>query len=195
LSATPEGLRPYRLTVGQFEKMIAAAIFPEAASVELLGGVLAEQMTKHTPHNFAVCGLADALRELVSPGWIVREEKSVVLGTYWRPEPDVAVARRPLTHYRAKDPSKADLAFVVEVSESSYGVDRGVKWAGYAAAKVPAYWIVSLEKRVIEVYSDPGGRSKAARYRGAATFGPGESVPVVVEGRKLGDIAVNGILP
>src|SRR5258708_16857197 len=86
-------ITPYRLTVGQFETMIAAGVFPDRARVELLGGVLVERMTKNNPHNFAVGELADALRRLLPPGFFVAEEKSVTLGRRSRPEPDAGVVR------------------------------------------------------------------------------------------------------
>ncbi|MCA1685579.1 MAG: hypothetical protein LC745_06255, partial [Planctomycetia bacterium] len=79
--ADTQGIRPYPITVPQFLKMIVAGVFPEGARVELLGGVLAEQMTKYAPHNFCVGRLAEALRGIAAAGWFVSEEKSVVLGT------------------------------------------------------------------------------------------------------------------
>ncbi len=190
-----EGIRPYLINVRQFETMISAGIFPEDARVELLGGVIAEKMTKYTPHNFAVATLGDVLRPLVSPTWVVREEKSVVLGKYWRPEPDIAVARGPRERYRKHDPAAADLALIIEVAESSYTLDRVTKWAGYAAAKVPVYWIVNLGERAVEVHSDPAGRGKTARYRVTERFAEGDSIPVVLGGTQAGKIAVKDILP
>jgi Uma2 family endonuclease len=173
--------------------MIETGILTEADKVELLGGVIVEQMTKNPPHNFTVDLLASLLRPLVAPDWIVREEKSVVLGRNWRPEPDIAVIRGPNDRYRMVDPTAADVALIVEVSESSGGVDRGEKLRGYAAARVPAYWPVDLGRRVVEVYSDPGGRGKAARYRATAVSAPGGEVTVAVGGREAGRVSVNEI--
>ena len=190
-----EGLRPYLINVRQFEQMITAQIIPEDTRVELLGGVLAEKMTKYTPHNFSVNQLDDILRTLVAPNWVVSNEKPVVLGKFWRPEPDIAVARGPRERYRKHDPAAADLALVIEVAESSYALDRVTKWAGYAAAKVPVYWIVNLGERVIEVHSDPTGRGKTARYRVTERFAEGDSIPVVLGGTQAGKIAVKDILP
>ncbi len=74
--------------------MIEAGVFPDDARVELLGGVLAEQMTKYPPHCFSVDGIARLLRGLIEPRLVVREEKAVILGEKWRPEPDIAVCPR-----------------------------------------------------------------------------------------------------
>src|SRR5262245_35558033 len=152
------GLRPYRLTVRQFEAMGMAGILTEDDRVELLEGILAEQMTKHPPHDFTVGRSAKLLEARLGPTWVVRQEKAVVLGRNWRPEPDIAVARGPDDRYRAAHPSAKDLTLLVEVDESTYDTDRGLKWRGYAAARVPVYWIVNLGARAVEVYTDPTGR-------------------------------------
>ena len=189
------GLVPYRLTVRQYLKIIDAGVFPYDARVELLGGVLAAKMTKYAPHNFAIFALGENLRSLVPAGWLVREEKSVVLGRFWRPEPDIAVVRGPDDRYRTNDPARPDLDLLIEVADSSYVPDRGVKWRAYAAAGVPVYWIVNLPLRQVEIYTIPGGRGKSAAYRDCVTFGAGDEAPVVVGGKEVGRVGVKDILP
>lgn len=194
-TATREGVRPYLLSVRQYLKMIEAGVFPEDARVELLGGVLAEKMTKYTPHNITVDLLGEAFRHVLHRDWILREEKSVVMGMNWRPEPDLAVARGPRTRYRKKDPTAADLALVVEVADSSKDADSGVKWHGYAAFKIPVYWVVNIPGRTVEVSTNPVGRGKTAKYRDVMVYDEGDSVPVVIAGQNLGTIAVKDFLP
>jgi Uma2 family endonuclease len=195
IETTEGGLIPYRLTVSQFEQMIGAGVFPDDAHVELLGGVLAEQMTKYAPHDYTVERLGKLLDRLAYPGWVVREEKSIILGPDWRPEPDVAVARGSSDRYRALQPVAADLALLVEVADSSYAIDRGVKWREYAAAGVPVYWIANLSKRTVEIYSNPTGGGESAMYRDAVTCGSDDAAPLVIESREVGRIVVQDILP
>jgi len=190
-----EGLIPYKLTVRQFDKMIVAGVLPEDANVELLGGLLVEQMTKYPPHDFCVEHLSDALESLRLDDVRVREEKSVELGDAWCPEPDLSVVRGPGDRYRNTRPRSKDIFLLIEVSESTYSTDRTQKWQGYAAAKIPFYWIVNLSKRVVEVYSNPPGRGKTAKYRDSATFGPGDSIPVIIENAEVGKISVDDFLP
>lgn len=185
----------YPISIRQYKMMIAAGVFPDRAKVELLGGVLAAQMTKYAPHNFTVRRLGGLFRALVVPDWVVSEEKPVEFGRNWRPEPDLAVAVGPEDRYRANDPAAKDLVLLIEVSESSYTADRDAKWHGYAAAKLPVYWIVNLGRRTVEVYTNPAGRGKSARYRDAQTYAETDSVPVVIGGQELGSIAVKGMLP
>jgi len=189
------GLVPYRFTVRQYMKMINAGVFPNHARAELLAGLVVRKMTKNTPHSFACMALASELQGLVGPGWLVLQESPLDLGTRWRPEPDVAVVRGPATRYRAADPVVADLGLIVEVADSSYRNDRRPKWRGYAAAGVPAYWIVDLNRRRVEVHQEPQGRGMTAGYQRETVYGPGASLPMTLEGREAGLIAVDDLLP
>jgi Uma2 family endonuclease len=189
------GIVPFRLTVGQFLRMIDAGILTDRDRVELLGGILVAKMVKHTPHNFASRGLSEALRRLIPADWLISEEKAIILGPHWRPEPDLAVIRGPNERYRAQDPQAGDIAMIVEVADSTYAKDRGVKWRRYAACGVAVYWIVNIPARIVEVYTDPAGRGRSASYRGARSYGPGDEIPVTIDGREVGRIAARDILP
>ncbi|MHB1562307.1 MAG: Uma2 family endonuclease, partial [Isosphaeraceae bacterium] len=61
----------------------------------------------------------------------------------------------------------------------------------YGPAGIPAYWIVNLVHRQVEVYTEPG----PGGYRTSRVFAEGQSVPVVIDGQPLGAIAVADILP
>ena len=55
----------------------------------------------------------------------------------------------------------------------------------------PVYWIVNLDRRVVEVFSLPMSRA----YRSRLIFKEGHSVPVVIDGAQIGHVAVKDILP
>ncbi len=192
-SAT-SGLVPYRLNVDQFRKMIGAGVFPEGAHVELLGGLLVDKMTKYPPHCIASGQAHEILIRIVPAGWFVDEEKPIEIGRRSRPEPDIIVVRGRRHDYRIRPPRPSDLAIVIEVSDSTYLKDRGAKWWRYAAARILLYWIVNLPKRQIEVYSDPTGQGRSAVYRACTIFGEDAEVPVVIDGRECGRIAVRDLL-
>jgi Uma2 family endonuclease len=192
--ASASGLVPYRVSVRQFEKMIGAGVFGERDHVELLEGILVDKMTKRPPHNFTVTTIADTIRAVVGSDWVVREEKSVVLGRFSRPEPDVAIARGPRDRYRSVSPSAADLAALIEAADTSYAKDRGSKWRKYAASKIPVYWIVNLPLRQIEVYTEPSGRGKTAAYQVSKVYGEDDEVPIILGGRELGRLKVRDVL-
>jgi Uma2 family endonuclease len=194
-TANEPAWQPYRLSVSQFLAMIDAGIFPHDAHVELLGGVLVQMMTKGDPHDSTLDSIAEELRRLTPAGWILREDKSLQLGPRSRPEPDVAIVRGPRKQYGRRTPHARETALVIEVAESSYAYDRGEKWRAYAAARIPIYWIVNLEKEQIEVFTNPMGRGKSASYRELTLFGVDDEVPLFIEGHEVGRISVKDILP
>ena len=140
--------------------MLKRGILREGTHAELLGGVLIKQMTKYPPHNFVVSYVSALLRDLVPPNWLVIEEKPVAIARFWLPEPDIALIRGPFDRFRDKNPTEKDVALFVEVAESSYRDDRRVKWRKYAAAGIPVYWIVNLNERRVEVFTEPQARAK-----------------------------------
>lgn len=193
--STDSGVVFYRLTVQQFEQMIGAGVFPEGAHVELLGGMLVDDGVRKPPRNFTVGELGDTLRHILPSGWFIREEKSMELGRFWRPGPDLVVARGRQRDYATRSPGAEDVGVVIEVADTTYAKDRGVKWRRYAATRVPIYWIVNLSKKQLEVYTIPTGRGKEANYRDSISYGPDAMVPVVIESREVGRFAVRDILP
>jgi len=192
---TSARLRPYRLSVRQYLQMIDAGVFPDNARVELLGGILVQQMTKGTPHNFVQIALPPALRGLVPADWLVLNEISLLTGPRSRPEPDLMIVRGPVARFKTRDARAADTALVVEVADSSYSSDRGRKWRLYAAAQVPIYWIIHLAKRQVEVYRDPTGTGAKAGYHTTEIYAENAAVPVVIAGAEVGRVTVRDILP
>jgi Uma2 family endonuclease len=85
-----------------------------------------------------------------------------------------------------------DLGLVVEVAESSRAEDREVMARLYAACGIPAYWIINLVDRWVEVFTGP---DPAAGDRMKAIFRPGEQIPVVLDGVEVGAISADDLLP
>jgi Uma2 family endonuclease len=188
------GLVPYRINVRQFEKMIKAGIFPEGVHVELLGGILVA-MTTNPTHIIIVTRLAMLLRPLLPADRLLFEEKPVQFSPRWRPDPDFAVIRGPDTNYLGRLPRPDEIDLIVEVADTSYSKDAGIKLRRYASSGVPVYWIVNVGKRQVEVYTDPQGRGRTALYRGIVIHKEGEQVSDVIDGRHRGALAVTDALP
>lgn len=188
------GLVPYRFTVRQFEQMIGAGVFREGDCAELLNGVVST-VTKHPPHNFCVGALSDLLRPILGLGFFLAEEKSARSGRYWRPEPDIAVVRGARSDFRRNLPTLRQIALAVEVADTSYRTDRTIKWRKYAASGVPAYWIVSLENRIVEVFTRPSGRGKSAAYHDTQTYNSDAQIPVALDRQEIGAVKVSEFLP
>ena len=92
--------------------------------------------------------------------------------------------------YSGRYPEPADTALVAEVSISSLDADRAMAEI-YGKAGIPVYWIVNVDDRQVEVYSDPG----PSGYRSHEVLAPGHVLRVVVDGVEVGEIAVADILP
>jgi Uma2 family endonuclease len=88
------------------------------------------------------------------------------------PEPDLLVLALRADFYREGDLRPEHVLLLVEVADTSLRHDREVKGPLYAAAGVAEYWIVDVEGRAIETYSDPtpGGYQRAQGMTRGMTF-------------------------
>lgn len=183
-----------RFTVDQYHRMIDAGVFVGVPRCELIRGYVLEKSVPGPPHSKTTSRLYRRLSALFpEAGWFVGSQDSITL-TGSEPEPDFFAAVGPDDRYDDRHPGPKDLVLVVEVSDSSLGFDRGTKLAVYAASKIVQYWIIDVNARRVEVYTNPRG-GKNPGYKTVAEYGPGEVVPVVVGGADLGAVAVADLLP
>ena len=197
VSTTTSAERSYRFDVRQFHRTMAAGVFKDQ-KVELIAGRI-YVMTDLPPHTFAVRRLnRGLLAMLATDQWTVSQEQPVLLGRFWAPKPDIAILRGDDTHYATRHPRRRDVAFLIEISDTTYSRDRGRKWRRYAAVGVPTYIIVRLKgpDTVVEVWTGPAGRGLAARYTDVIryTAPAGESVPIEIDGHEYGRIAVADLI-
>jgi Uma2 family endonuclease len=184
----------YRLSVEQYHAMARAGILDEDAPVELLEGWLVQKMTKHAPHTLATLLVRRGLERLVTSQWFVNGQEPITLSD-GEPEPDVFIAEGDPRDYRERHPGPAEVALVVEVAESSLQTDRGTKLRSYVRAGIPIYWIVNLKARQIEVYTEPHTTRKTSVYRQRHNYGTSDTIPVVLDGAEVGNLAVQDLLP
>ena len=190
LKIPPEPTWP--ISVARYHKMIATGVLTADDHVELLEGWILPKMPKNPAHVFAVETLIELFMLLGLKGYIVRSQNPITT-TDSEPEPDVCIVRGSRKDYLKRHPKPKDAALVVEVAESSLARDRGLKKRIYAKALAPVYWIVNLEERQIEVYSEPV-KSKG-EYRLSRIFKAGEAAPIVLDGTEVGAVPVKEVLP
>lgn len=181
----------YRLTLEQYEAMVEAGILGKRDRVHLIDGFLVAKMTQNDPHATAdeLCG--QALSRLVPAGWHIRAGKPIrIPGLTSKPEPDRSVVRGVARDYARRSPEPADIALLVEVSDTSLADDRKLADL-YARAGIPAYWIVNVIDGQVEVYSRPG----PSGYDSPEVLAPGHSLAVVIDGVEVGEIPVDDLLP
>jgi Uma2 family endonuclease len=181
----------HKLTVDEYERIIAAAALENPSGVELIDGNMVDKMGKNAEHGWTTKEVLKALDGRLPPGWTSRKEEPVRIPAYDEPEPDISIVRGSDADYRHRIPTSTDAALVVEISDSTLSQDRGKKLAAYGTAGIPVYWVVNLVDRQVEVYTGPG----AGVYRSCAVFKPGQAVPVVIDGQPCSPIAVDDILP
>ena len=180
----------YRLSLKQYEAMVESGVFTARDRFHLINGFLVAKMTQNPPHSTAdeLCG--KVLDRAIPEGWHVRSAKPIRLpDQVSKPEPDRCVVRGTIRDYSHRSPGPADVALIVEVSDSSLSDDRKLARI-YGGSGIPAYWIVNLVDRQVEVYTLPYPDGYHAQ-----DFAPGQLLPVVIDGAEVGRIAVADILP
>ena len=181
----------HRFTVNEYERIILAGALKDPDRVELLNGYVVDKMAKSPQHGYSTRKALDALGKLIGPGMTWRSEQPVRIPDYDEPEPDVAIVRGSTEDYAYRIPGPDDVGLLAEVSLTSLDQDRGEKGKAYARGRIPVYWIINLVHRQVEVYTNPGPDG----YGPSQVYHEGQSVPVVIGGQPLGEIAVNDILP
>lgn len=186
----------HRITVAEYQRMADIDLFSDRAPIELIEGVLVRKMTIKPPHIIACELLLQTLTALVPRGWFLSMGNPMpVPEDDSEPEPDVQIIRGGPRDYRDRKHGPNDAALAIEVADSSYAFDRGVKLRVYARAGLPVYWIVDLNRRVIEVFTEPAGAGAEASYRRLSVHGPAEDVPLILDGREVARLSPQDVLP
>jgi Uma2 family endonuclease len=118
---------------------------------ELFEGVIVEKMTKSSKHIFFKHYLVHALQENLPKSFFIQTEDSIRLGDS-ELEPDISVIYGSFMDYQNTLPETARL--IVEISISSLNYDRE-KAKAYANGNVEEYWILDVENKKVEVFTQP----------------------------------------
>lgn len=153
---TPTSTVPtrHRITVEEYERMIAANVWPEDERLELIEGELVRTSPINAPHAAAVKRLTELLRDRLGKRALVGVQDPIVLDDQSEPEPDLSVLRRRADYYANAHPSPADVLLIVEVSDTTLEYDRDVKARLYARAGILETWVVDLNGDRVIVFRD-----------------------------------------
>jgi Uma2 family endonuclease len=171
-SQSPPAVSRRLITVDEYHRMIEAGIFDENNRVELIEGELIEMAAAGGRHIATVNDLTMWFAPRLLGRAIVSIQNPVRL-PHSEPEPDVALIRPRPAHLRTDTPRAEDVLLIIEVSDTTFGWDRGTKLPIYAAAGIPEVWIVDLERRRILVHRLPDGDL----YREAIVIDAGALAP------------------
>jgi Uma2 family endonuclease len=169
--------------------MITTGILTSDDPIELLAGLLVSQMPKKPSHRIATRLVREALDALIPAGWYVETQEPITLSDS-EPEPDVAIIQGNTRDYQARHPNASEIALIVEVADSTLERDRSLKQRIYAGAGIPAYWILNLIDRQLEIYAQP----TAEGYQSQTVVQQGE-VPVLLQQNMIGTVALAALLP
>jgi Uma2 family endonuclease len=179
------------LTVDLYDKMVQRGVLPETNHFELIEGRIVEKDMKGSLHRVAVQRTLQEIVHLLPPGWhAVKEEPVRIPNRCSEPEPNVSVVRGSIDDYTDHHPGPADVALVVEATRSSVAKDRKLPRV-YGAGGIPAYWIVNLPRRQLEVYEGPVG----GKYPAPKILREMEAVDWTIGGHVVGRISVANLLP
>ncbi len=152
-------LERYPITTDVYHQMIQQGILTSNDKIELLEGDLIKMSAVGPRHAACVDRLSEILRTEFGKSVTLRHQNPVELSDKSEPEPDIAILKRREDFYAQAHPAPSDVLFLIEISESTLKIDRGVKLSAYAKAGIVEYWIVNLQEDIIEVYSNPAGNS------------------------------------
>ncbi len=167
---------PLLWTVTDFHAICETGRFAGRRPVLLRGQIL-EQGPMNPAHAIALELLLEVFRATALPGFRLRVQSPLVVGTDSDPLPDLALVPGTVRDATPGHPTTA--ALVVEVSDTSLATDTTTKAELYATAAVPDYWVVDLVNRRLVVYRDPAPLAaglNATAYRVESAFGPEDRV-------------------
>ena len=155
LASTFQDAQPFRLTVDHYLALDDIGAFEDCGRVELIEGMIVH-MSPMSVHHAHVTGeiyarLRERLGQMGSP-LIALSGATVTLRPASAPDPDITVAEVQGDERFLSGPSAR---LMVEVSKSTLRKDLGIKRDVYAAAGVPEYWVVDVDKRQVHRFAVP----------------------------------------
>lgn len=109
----------------EYHRLGQASILPEEERVELIDGEIVQMTPIEESHASIVDYLANA------------------------------ITRSVLARYRSQHPGPDDTLLLIEVSDSTFAYDRGVKLEFYARSGIRDVWIVDVKPQLIEQFTEP----------------------------------------
>ena len=160
--------------------------------LELIDGELISKMGKNRPHVVVLTRIVHWLMD-VSGRNRVNQEAPIDVASEDNPtnepEPDAIVFKRPASAFQPVQPQPNELAFVVEVSDTTLRFDLTVKARLYARAGIVEYWVLDVTGRCLIVHREP----EPGGYRSVVAYS--ESEKVAPEASPHNELLVGEVFP
>ena len=154
-------LQRVRFTTTDYTRM---ASILAGRRTELIDGEIIEMAPIGTAHLLVVSRLQHRFEQgLASPDVRVLVQQPLLVDTFDEPQPDLVILREALG---SRKPRVGDCLVVIEVSDSTYATDVGIKLPAYLAAGVPEVWIINISSHanpIVEVWTPGAGQPTLAR--------------------------------
>lgn len=192
MTVAPEKLA--RISVEQYHRMIDSGILHESDRIELLDGFMVHKMPNNPLHAGTLQLLFALLSKLLPAGMMHLRAQLPITLSLSEPEPDIALVSGKEIDYLQRHPAAHEVHLMIELSDPSLKHDQTTKKEIHAEAGIAQYWIVNLQQKVVELYTQPSGPQAKPTYLGQHNYSRTDHLPVVIEGRQLGQIAVADFL-
>jgi Uma2 family endonuclease len=154
----PESPPRKRWTRAECELIDAMGVW-EGQHLELIEGELIDKkMAKNPPHVTAVLLLREWAIAVFGSRQVLQEAPIDVAAKdnpTNQPEPDLVVLRQSALRFTRTGPGPADIALVVDVSDSTLCFDLNKKAPLYARAGIQEYWVLDVNLRRLIVHREP----------------------------------------
>lgn len=165
-------IKTRKFTVDEYEKMVETGVLTERDNVELINGDIVEMTPIGKRHAACVNRLNRIWTNEFGDQVIVSVQNPVRIGPDSEPEPDLSILRTKEDFYASGHPRPEEILLLVEVMESSRGIDREIKQPMYARAGVRELWLVDLDENRIEQHLNPTGQE----YTDVRILEPGDTI-------------------
>ena len=155
-------VEPHRFTVEEFQRMGETGILTREDRVELIDGQIVRMTPIGPPHAGTVSALLMMLGPVIGDRAVLSAQSPLILDDFSEPEPDLALLKPSVDTYRQRHPRPDDVLLLIEVADTSGAYDRRVKIPLYAQAGISEYWIVDVNRRLVEVRRSPRGDGYAS---------------------------------
>lgn len=160
--------------VDEYHAMARAGILREDERVELIEGEILEMTPIGSRHAACVTRLNRFFTPRLGESAVVNVQNPICLNERSEPQPDLSILRPRADLYAGSHPEPPDVLLLIEVADSTVGLDRTVKMLIYARSGIQEAWLVNLERSRVEVHLDPTfhGYQTVKTFRHGDTLSP-----------------------
>ncbi len=152
------------LTVHDYHRMAEAGIFHPEERVELLAGQLIQMAAKGTAHSVANTRTRRLIEDRLGDRALIRVQEPIQLDGYSEPEPDIAIVITCPLEYTDHHPVAAEVLLIIEIADSSFRLDCGVKATAYAKSGIADYWVLDVRDRKLHVFRSPNAEGYQSEW-------------------------------